>query len=55
MVIVKSIQKYGSVWLIAYTEPLACGCGFTPRKTIQIAQTNKPTTKQIQNAIDKDK
>ena len=53
--IVKSIFKAGSVWLVDYVEPLACGCGYTPRKTIQIAQTNKPTEKQIENAINKDK
>lgn len=55
MIIVKSINKAGSTWLVDYVEQLPCGCGFSQRKTVHIIQKNEPTTKQIENAIAKNK
>lgn len=37
-------------WVVAYTIPMDCGCGFN-RHQIVVKSKNKPTIKQLENAI----
>lgn len=50
-ILIKSKFKAGNVWLVDYVEQLACGCGYSQRKTIRIEKKKEPTDQQIRDEI----